>query len=276
MKIFCKFPTVNILKLNFWLVICIAKNFIWTILKVIFSIFWYFLQTFSRLSNSCISAILPYHNKPYINGKLIYSAFRWCTNLNFEKLTLMTGFVVQGHIWETCSYSALKCASVLECLFLFWSVWLRPLPICPIGFWHPGRPVGGKHCVFQPWKPANKLGQRSQILPDLKSLGIHLKSSISSKTHQLINLPAKGSSPSIVNCTCSTCVSSIWQPESEEEGVKFRNNLLFFILLWSNNYIAALVAAAGVKDYEKCSEKLNNKKYLETCQKIAYALTESH
>ncbi len=39
MKIFSKFPTVNISKLNCWLVICIAKNFIWTTLKVIFSIF---------------------------------------------------------------------------------------------------------------------------------------------------------------------------------------------------------------------------------------------
>ncbi len=28
---------------------------------------------------------------------MIYSAFRWCINLNFEKLTLMFGFVVQGH-----------------------------------------------------------------------------------------------------------------------------------------------------------------------------------
>ncbi len=36
MKIFC---TVNISKLNFWLVICIAENFIWTTLKMIFSIF---------------------------------------------------------------------------------------------------------------------------------------------------------------------------------------------------------------------------------------------
>ncbi len=29
MKIFCKFPTVNISKRSFWLVICIAKNFIY-------------------------------------------------------------------------------------------------------------------------------------------------------------------------------------------------------------------------------------------------------
>ncbi len=31
-----------------------------------------------------------YHNKPCINGKLIYSAFRWCINLNCEKMTLKT------------------------------------------------------------------------------------------------------------------------------------------------------------------------------------------
>ncbi len=35
----CKFPTVNISKLNYWLVICITKNLIWTTLKMIFSIF---------------------------------------------------------------------------------------------------------------------------------------------------------------------------------------------------------------------------------------------
>ncbi len=39
MMIFCKFPSVNISKLNFWLVICIAKNLIWRTLKMIFSIF---------------------------------------------------------------------------------------------------------------------------------------------------------------------------------------------------------------------------------------------
>ncbi len=89
MKILCKFPTVNISKLYIWLVICIAKNFIWTDLKVIFSIFWFFCTLGFQ-----IFQILSYHNKPYINGKLIYSAFRWCINLNFKKLTLMAGFVV--------------------------------------------------------------------------------------------------------------------------------------------------------------------------------------
>ncbi len=42
MKIFCKFPTVNISKRIFWLIICIDKSFIWTNLKAIFSIFRYF------------------------------------------------------------------------------------------------------------------------------------------------------------------------------------------------------------------------------------------
>ncbi len=92
MKIFCKFPTVNISKLNFWLVICIAKNFIWTTLKMIFSIFRFFCSLRFQ-----ILQILSYHNKPYINGKLIYSDdFRWCINLNFKKLTLCDWFCGLG------------------------------------------------------------------------------------------------------------------------------------------------------------------------------------
>ncbi len=39
---------------------------------------------------------------------------------------------------------------------------VRPLPVCPIGFWPSRSPVGVKHSVLQPWKRANKLGQRSQ------------------------------------------------------------------------------------------------------------------
>ncbi len=57
MKIFSQYSlTVNISKLNFWLVICIAKNLIWTTLKAIFSIFRFFAFSDSRFSNSCISA----------------------------------------------------------------------------------------------------------------------------------------------------------------------------------------------------------------------------
>ncbi len=81
MKIFSTFPIINISKLNFWLLICIAEILIWTSLKMIFSIFIFFCTL-------------------YIN--IIYSAFRWCIHLNFTKLTLMTGFVLQGHILCCC------------------------------------------------------------------------------------------------------------------------------------------------------------------------------
>ncbi len=65
------------------------------------NIFIFFAPSDSRFSKSCMSATYcPY--KPYINGKFIYSAFKLCINLNFEKCTLMTGFVVQGQhiIWK--------------------------------------------------------------------------------------------------------------------------------------------------------------------------------
>ncbi len=39
--------------------------------------------------------IYKYCPKPYINGNMIYSAFRWCINLNLNR---MTGFVLQGHM----------------------------------------------------------------------------------------------------------------------------------------------------------------------------------
>ncbi len=57
MKIFSQFPTINILKLNFWLVICIAKNLIWTTLKTIsLNISIFFVRSDSRFPNSSISA----------------------------------------------------------------------------------------------------------------------------------------------------------------------------------------------------------------------------
>ncbi len=59
MKIFCTFSTVNISKLNFWLVICIAKNFIWTTLKVIFSIFRFFCTLRFQIYKYC--AIITNH-----------------------------------------------------------------------------------------------------------------------------------------------------------------------------------------------------------------------
>ncbi len=56
-KIFSKFSTVNISKRNFWLVISIAKNFIWITSKVIFLNIWiFFAPSDSRFSNRLISA----------------------------------------------------------------------------------------------------------------------------------------------------------------------------------------------------------------------------
>ncbi len=49
----------------------------------------------------------------------------------------------------------------VECLFLVWSVWLRPLPVYPIVFQQPGLPVVKDRRFYR-----------------TKSLGIHLKSSM--------------------------------------------------------------------------------------------------
>ncbi len=78
------FSTVNISKLNLWLVICIAKNFIWTTLKAIFSIFRFFCTFRFQMNQYC-----PNHT-----SMEILLAFRWCINLNYIFFTLMTGFVV--------------------------------------------------------------------------------------------------------------------------------------------------------------------------------------
>ncbi len=53
MKIFSKFPTINKSKLNFWLLICIAKNFIWTTLKMILSIFRFFCTLRFQIYKYC-------------------------------------------------------------------------------------------------------------------------------------------------------------------------------------------------------------------------------
>ncbi len=53
MKIFSTFLTINISKLNFWLVICIAKNFIWTTLKMIFSIYRFFCTLRFQIYKYC-------------------------------------------------------------------------------------------------------------------------------------------------------------------------------------------------------------------------------
>ncbi len=68
-------------QLNFWLVICIAKNFICTTLKAIFTIFRFYLhpqipdiQIVVSQLNIVLSIQTIHQWKP------IYSSFRWCIN----------------------------------------------------------------------------------------------------------------------------------------------------------------------------------------------------
>ncbi len=87
---------IYISKLHFCLVICIAKNFIWTTsfgqqkAKVLFI---FFAPSDSRFSNSCISAK---YDQILTNHTSMESVFIMI-HINLEKNTLKTGFVVQGH-----------------------------------------------------------------------------------------------------------------------------------------------------------------------------------
>ncbi len=86
-----------IYKLNFWLVIYIAKNLIWTTLKAIFSIFRFFFSSVSRFSNSCISAKYC----PILTTSMESLFIQLSDDVyNFEQLTLKTGFVVHGHKFD--------------------------------------------------------------------------------------------------------------------------------------------------------------------------------
>ncbi len=79
MKIFRIFPSVNISKLNIWLLICIAKNFIWTTLKMIFSIFRFLCTLRFQIYKYC-----PNH----ISMEILFIQFY------VKQLTLTTGFVL--------------------------------------------------------------------------------------------------------------------------------------------------------------------------------------
>ncbi len=61
MNIFSKFPIINISNLNFWLVICIAKNLIWTTLKLISSLFMYICLHPHISANYCPILIIQNH-----------------------------------------------------------------------------------------------------------------------------------------------------------------------------------------------------------------------
>ncbi len=89
-RIFCKCLTINISKLNYWLVICIAKNLIWTNLKAIFLIFRFFLHP--QIPDFQIFVSI-HQWKALFSFQMMYkSQFK-------KKITLKTLFMDQGHIW---------------------------------------------------------------------------------------------------------------------------------------------------------------------------------
>ncbi len=99
MKIFCKFPTVNISKLNFWLVICIAKNFIWTTFTQYLD---FFAPSDSRFSNSCISAKYC----PIITNHTSMESFQIMYKSKFKKIDPYDWFCGPGShllINDVCS-----------------------------------------------------------------------------------------------------------------------------------------------------------------------------
>ncbi len=106
MKIFCKFLTVNILKLNFCLVICMAKNLIWTSLKA---------PSDSRFSNSCISAKYC----PILTNHTSMESFQMLYKSQFRKIDTYDWFCGPGsHIislQHQCSIKAgVDCFNLLD------------------------------------------------------------------------------------------------------------------------------------------------------------------
>ncbi len=97
-------PYHNHIKTKIFISKCIAKKFIWTTFKVIFSVFRFVATSASRFSYSCISTklcpVLTNHTSmESLCIQLSDDADELQTMMmNFETLTLITGFVVQGHI----------------------------------------------------------------------------------------------------------------------------------------------------------------------------------
>ncbi len=113
MTIFCKFPTINIPRLNFLLVICIVKDFIWNTLKAIFSIFFlfkFFALSDFRFSNSCISAkycpILTNHTAMEC---ILFSFFQMMYKTQFKtKWLVLWSRVTYQHAYYYIAYCTYK------------------------------------------------------------------------------------------------------------------------------------------------------------------------
>ncbi len=102
-KMFSTFPTVNKSKVIFWLVICIAKNLIWSTLKMIFSIFRFFCTLRFQIYKYC--PIITNHTSL---ENIIYSASRWCRNLNFQKWLVLCSRDTFGNVTFESYWNVLK------------------------------------------------------------------------------------------------------------------------------------------------------------------------
>ncbi len=116
MKIFCKFPTVNISKLNLFIsnMHCLGlhlDNFEGDFSQYYFQ---FSAPSDSRCSNSCIVAK---YCPILTNGKLIYLA---SDDAQISKCTLRTSFVVQSHIlfWIWIIILPFTCFNVILCCLL--------------------------------------------------------------------------------------------------------------------------------------------------------------
>ncbi len=125
MKIFSKCPTVNISKLNFWLVICIAKNFIWTTLKMIFSIFRFFCTLRFQIYKYC--PIITNHNQwkdwytPGIDRRVVQLLFMYyfgaqMLNLIQFRLEVHISLVIIKKRYFSCYSSNAVVADVIRVL----------------------------------------------------------------------------------------------------------------------------------------------------------------
>jgi len=143
-----------------------------------------FLTILKHKNTICLQRFIEHANFTYL--------FLWKTMLQPVIL-----------LWNVCS--------MLECLFLFWSVWSHPLPIYPIVFQLPGLPVGGKTQHTADMEASKQIG--SEIADSTwpkKPKKLYVQRHI--KQYKLNWSTYSGLSLSTVNCACSCCFSSIWQP----------------------------------------------------------------
>ncbi len=78
------------------LVVCVAKNFIWTTLNAIFSIFRFFLHPQIPDFNSCISVKYCHILTNHTSMESYLFSVQMKHKSEFKKSTLMSGFVVQA------------------------------------------------------------------------------------------------------------------------------------------------------------------------------------